>query len=511
MKNWKDFVLCFDSSGKQESARILVKSDENHFNIYPDSINKFEESWIFMAINGNSKALIVWGENSKLDTFQGEELLFAEKKVKICTLGIDNCLALRRIFSFLSPVSHRNSKFSLGLGDRLGLASAGHLRLIKDTDVFPVLAQQSIRELNLTGRNYDGVLSDACWAVFQEGYTKGFGADGDHLKTKEEVRMALDCGYTMITLDCSEHIDKTVDSKCDDDIDIMYSSISIEKRNSFEEKYLNKTHTISGETDITFSFKELKRAVLIYMKAVDFAIDVYDNVVDKCGRVIDFEMSIDETQTQTLPQDHYFVAAELFAASVRPVSIAPKFHGEFQKGIDYKGEIEVFEQEFAIHESIARHFGYKLSIHSGSDKFSIFPIIADKTKAHIHLKTAGTNWLEALKVIAEVDASLFREIYVFALNNLSEAKKYYHVSVDIDSAPKLSDLDDCNLSNLLEIEASRQILHITYGLILLLKDDAGHSIFRDKIYSILYSNENTYYEKLETHLGRHIEPFLPFL
>ena len=88
-----------------------------------------------------------------------------------------------------------------------------------------MLAQQSMRELSLTGRNYKDVLDAASWAVFQEGYTSGFGADGDHLKKTEEVKMAIDCGYSMITLDCSEHINNSVPGLSREEVDRMYASI----------------------------------------------------------------------------------------------------------------------------------------------------------------------------------------------------------------------------------------------------------------------------------------------
>jgi hypothetical protein len=81
-----------------------------------------------------------------------------------------------------------------------GLSTPGHLRLIKGFKVRPVLAQQSIRELNLTGRNYPEVLADVVWAVFQEDYQVGFGADGDHLKTFEDIKMALNCGFTLLRI-----------------------------------------------------------------------------------------------------------------------------------------------------------------------------------------------------------------------------------------------------------------------------------------------------------------------
>ncbi len=94
----------------------------------------------------------------------------------------------------------------MGVGDRLGIAGPGHIRVFQEYDVYPVFAQQSIRELNLTQRTYKDVLDSTTFSVFREGYTKGFGADGDHLKKPEEVKMALDLGFTMITLDCSEHM-----------------------------------------------------------------------------------------------------------------------------------------------------------------------------------------------------------------------------------------------------------------------------------------------------------------
>ena len=119
------------------------------------------------------------------------------------------------LFPFTAPASHSGTRpFTLGLGDRLGLASPGHIRAVRGRNVFPVLAQQSIRELKLTGRTYEEVLAAAAFAVFQEDWRGGYGADGDHLKTAEEIRYALNCGFTMITLDCSEQIDQDVQELC---------------------------------------------------------------------------------------------------------------------------------------------------------------------------------------------------------------------------------------------------------------------------------------------------------
>src|SRR5699024_12350847 len=105
---------------------------------------------------------------------------------------------------------------------------------------------------------------------------------------------------------------------------------------------------------------------------------------------------------------------------------------------------------------IAEHFGYKISVHSGSDKFKIFPVVGDITKGHYHLKTAGTNWLEALRVIASRDEKLFRNIFRFAIDNLETAKAYYHISGNPDSLPPLKEVDDNELINLLNNDDARQ-------------------------------------------------------
>lgn len=487
-----------------EECSKTIKGIAAEYDVYPNSIQRYKDTFFFLTKLEGDKVLIIVGDDSFTENFSGEELHISGMKIKICEMSNQNCHGLRSIFSFMNPISHRTKKFTIGLGDRLGLASAGHIRLVKNKDVFPVLAQQSIREITLTARNYDDVLCAAAWAVFQEGYTEGFGADGDHLKTKDEVKMALEHGYTMITLDCSDHIGGRNGIMSKTVVDEKYYEIEDFRRKLLEFKYLDMKFKLKNGSIIEFTFESLKEAAVLYFKAIDFAADVYNSLIVKCGRDIDFEMSVDETFTSTTPEAHFFVASELFDADVRPISLAPKFCGEFQKGIDYKGNIAQFELEFAEHAEIAEHFGYKLSIHSGSDKFSIFPIIAEKTKGKVHIKTAGTNWLEALRVIAEINPSLFVNIYKYAVQSLSEAKKYYQVIVDEKSAPDITKLGKEQVSALLDIEESRQILHITYGALLLAKDNTGKPLYKDSIYALLNDNEKLYYEKLAIHIGKHL-------
>ena len=417
-----------------------------NYTVYPNSKYSRGDSNYCIIAADEGDMLMLTGADS--DLFDGVTFTDANGTYKLCPLTVANSKQIRELFEFTRPVSHKGKAVTIGLGDRLGIASLGHIRLIHDLDVFPVLAQQSIRELNLTGRTYEDVLAAASWAVFREGYEKGYGADGDHLKTRDEVKYALDCGFTMITLDCSEHIPNGLEA------------------------------------------------------VVKFAADIFNEYIR--GKNIDFELSIDETQTVTTPEDHRFVAEALKKANVEVVSLAPRFCGEFQKGIDYMGDIGQFEREFKIHADIAEEYGYKISVHSGSDKFSVFPLVGKLTRGRYHLKTAGTNWLEAVRVIAAFEPALYREIHTFALENLSEARNYYHITCDLSKIPVLNETLDSALPEYLDKDDSRQVLHITYGLILQAKNTDGTSRFHDRIYKSLRDHEQDYIDALIKHIGRHL-------
>lgn len=499
MEKWMDLLIQADST--EDIKRRASNFDA--YEVYESSVQKAYDSVVFMAMHSGKKKLVVYKQGQVHSSFEGEEISIGAGKAKVCDLSIKNAEVLRRVLPFTAPVSIGSRPVSIGLGDRLGLASAGHLRLLKGLDVFPILAQQSIRELNLTGRTYPQVLADACYAVFQEGYEGGFGADGDHLKQLSEVQMALDCGFTMITLDCSEHIDNTVDAMTDAQVDEKYSQIEKQRRQYFEEKYLGKG-LIAETMEISLNLEELKRIVLVYAAAADHAKNVYHSLIAPCPRRVDFEVSIDETLSCTSPAAHFFTASELIDAGVKISSMAPRFHGEFQKGIDYIGDISEFTQDFDAHCKIAKHFGYKISIHSGSDKFSIFPIVGRLAEGAYHLKTAGTNWLEAVRVIAQVNPQLYRRMHIFALSVLDEAREYYNISAKPENVADIDTLDDEQLPELMDKVDSRQLLHITYGLILHAINPDGSSMFRSDIYHTLNINESKYYAALIEHIGKHL-------
>lgn len=484
------------------NGNITIDELKKSKNIYPNSIFVKDESHLFLAKLNNIKSLIVLKKSDVLDSFEGETIL--DGNGKICPLNHHNCDILRELFPFTSPRSHKDFPITIGLGDRLGLASPGHLRLANKYKFFPVVAQQSIRELNLTNRTYSDVLDSSSWAVFQEGYQNGFGFDGDHLKTDDEIQMALENGATMITLDCSEYINNSIYEMDMDEIDKRYLEIKEDIRNSLENKYLNKNFKISDDLIINFSEESLKKIIMIYLDAINYAIHVFDIFIAPKEDNIDFEISIDETLYTTTVEAHYFVASQLIDNVVNIRSLAPRFCGEFQKGIDYIGDLNQFKKEFLGHFQISQHFGYKLSIHSGSDKFSVFPIIGEITNGYYHLKTAGTNWLEAMRIIALRNPILFREIYDFAIKNLDDAKRYYHVNVGKKDAISIKDMPDNELVNLLANNDIRQIIHITYGLILQEKNDKDEFIYKDRLFNSLNEYEEDYYSALYNHIGKHL-------
>ena len=464
------------------------------FDVFEKSVNRVNSSNVFMAAEDGKTFIIIAGHDGSLG-FNAREIGAENDGVKKfrAELTHENACVLRNLFPWTAPSRGLRRPVSFGLGDRLGIATPGHIDLFEKRDVFPVFAQQSIRELNLTNRTYEDVLDAASFAVFREGYKKGFGADGDHLKTAKDVQYALSLGFTMITLDCSEHIKNNV--KPEDCADIS---------DKYKEKYLNKKFDIEG-ISLSFTENELKECIAIYADAIDFAAGIYNQFFTDAKYNADLEISIDETASVTTPLQHFFTANELIDAGVSFATIAPRFCGEFQKGIDYMGDITQFEKEIKAHAAIARHFKYKLSIHSGSDKFSVFPLIGRETRGQFHVKTAGTNWLEAMRTVSVTDSALYREVHRFALDSFDEARKYYHVTTDLTKIPDVSGIKDSDLPKLFDNNDARQVIHITYGLILSKKNPDGSFAFKDRLYKLWHDNENEYRASLVKHIGKHLD------
>jgi hypothetical protein len=176
--------------------------------------------------------------------------------------------------------------------------------------------------------------------------------------------------------------------------------------------------------------------------------------------------------------------------------------------VDYRGDLSQFRAEFARHAALARQLGdYKLSLHSGSDKFRLYPICAELSGGRVHLKTAGTSYLEALRCLAGRRPALFREIWDFAREHYERDRASYHVSASLAETLAAAEIDDDSLPALLDEDGPRQILHVTFGSVLSAEAAAGTPRFRTRLLEALHEHEEEYSEMLHRHFRRHLAAF----
>jgi len=471
--------------------------DPGEVEVYPDSVQRYElSSFASVRIRCNDFLLIIMEEHSDYG-FTGETAEVDDMTVMLCPENEKNLFLLGKLFPFTNPSVIGKSKSTFGVGDRLGIAGPGHIRVFNKSDIVPVLAQQSLRELDLTGRKYSDVIAAASWAVYKSGFKKPWAADGDHLKHAKDVSSAILQGCTMITADLSDHIDFSISGMSLEKIRSLYENLDSAYRKRIEKTYIGKT-VIGNVLNLEYNTEDLASVVLTYKKAIEHAGFLYNTAL-KHRENFDFEISIDETELPTTLEAHYFVAKELIFKEIKYTSIAPRYVGEFQKGIDYIGSIEDFDADFRGHAMIASELGYKISIHSSSDKFSVYPIIAKNLKGAFHLKTSGTNWLTALEVVAVHDPGLFRELFAFAYEVFPVTSSYYHITPDFKIKTDLASVGDDEILDVFNNPTDRQILHISYGEVF------GDSEMKRRLFDLLNAHISDYWKRLEKHIGRHIK------
>lgn len=468
------------------------------FNLYRQSVVELDGVTYFLARNkaNGDKMLGVHGDTAGFEGTRQNDILF-------CPLTSANAAALRSCLPWLRPVT-LGLQTSAGCGDRLGLATPGHIRAIRSAEnVAPILAQQSMRENARTGRTPQQVVDEAVWGIFEEGWHDSWGADADHLKTLEHIDLCIAAGYTFFTIDPGDHVDNEAHTAALDTLKIKLAALPWSEledtADGLRGRYLDKQFTVENFT-LTFDETSLSRAAAKYGRAIAHTVKMYRRLAQQCDD-FELEMSVDETDTPTSVEEHFFIASELKRLGVRWVSLAPRYVGRFEKGVDYIGDLAEFEAELTKHAAIARVVGpYKLSIHSGSDKFSIYPIIAHLTKGLVHLKTAGTSYLEALRAVAQADPALFREIFTFSRERYETDRATYHVSAQLAKVPAPAGLTNSDLPGLLEQFDARQVLHVTFGSVL--------EKFGDRLLSTLRANEEIHYAMVEKHFKRHLKPFM---
>lgn len=392
-------------------------------------------------------------------------------------------------------------KKSFGFGDRLGVATPGHLASARKSGFAPIFAQQSIREMTRTERTPEEVMTAASNSLQQLGYDGVWGADADHLKTPEDIQYTAAAGFVFFTIDPSSYVNNAADSMPADTLKAL--ARQIEREELFHASdYLGQSFDL-GTTALTFSEEELSRAAVKYGRAIAHSANMAAEIL-KHRADADIEISVDETDFATTPLEHLFVARELHRRGVKVTSLAPRFVGEFEKGVDYKGDVVEFENQLKLHLAISQRYGpYKISIHSGSDKFTVYPIIGRVCGDLLHVKTAGTSYLEALRAVCRSEPKLFAEIAAYAHSRFAIDRASYHISTtDAEVAALVGTTEPERLY--LDERAGRQLLHVTFGSVLTKGKRAEGASFREAILDTLKKNAALHDELVEKHFDRHL-------
>jgi hypothetical protein len=405
---------------------------------------------------------------------------------------------------------------SFGFGDRIGLATPGHIEAMKRAGraIAPIFAQQSIREMKRTGRTPKEVVAAAVAGMQAGGWMGPSGADADHLKTREDVDATAAAGFTFYTIDPSDYVDADADDY--DEAMLRERFAPLRSTVGWCESYVNQRVPLANGRSFTIDEPSAFRCAVKYGRAVEHAIELAKyirEVNDATDRQVELEISIDETRQPTSLAEHFIIADQCRQRGVELISLAPRFVGEFEKGVDYKGNLAELERSLGDHAVLAQRLGpYKLSLHSGSDKLSLYPILARVTNGCFHVKTAGTSYLEALRVVARHDELLFRRIVDTARRHYERDRATYHVSAELEKLPCPADVPSVNRLETLYLgrwadvpqgggftELGRQVLHCTFGTVLMDRE------LGPAIRQLLEAHAATYAEVLADHFSRHLD------
>ncbi len=479
---------------------------------YPASFVVQEDTalWLDGDEHGSRDLLLVAArEHPLLQRFQGQTTAFRDDYVLLrASLSAPNASLLREVLPWLQPVP-LGVQTSAGFGDRLGLATPGHVRALEHVlrqpgarPIQAIFAQQSIREMTRTRRTPVEVLDDATWGAFQAGWRGPVGADADHLKTTADIDACAAVGYTFYTFDPGAYVDSRADTLEASALtplleDLPWMDLESSQADLMQ-RYSERDVALESRV-LHIDAEHLCRAAVKYGRAIAHVSGLFRHLAAK-DLPFEVEISVDETETPTTHVEHVYIASELRRLGVRWVSLAPRYVGSFEKGIDYIGDLAVLQADLEGHAEIARVFGpYKLSLHSGSDKFSVYPLAQEAARGLVHLKTAGTSYVEALRVVAQVAPALFREISAFAREHYLQDRQSYHVSASLAEMPDLTALPDTALPALLDNIHVRQILHVTFG--------SSLDTFGPALRELLLLHEAAYADQLEKHFSRHLAPF----
>jgi hypothetical protein len=338
-------------------------------------------------------------------------------------------------------------KYSIGLGDRFGHQGAAQLKAIMDAgvkgiEITPVW-NKSNREHTIIGTQPGDVRIEADTVTKNAGFRKAYFVDADHINIDTVDRFIESSDF--FTIDVASYIGKKAE---DHEIEVFLKAV---------EKYSGNIKIPGTGHTLRTSEVQKKSIAEKYLFAAIKAFDIYRKIEKVKGRNnFITEVSMDEVPSPQTPVELFFILKMLALENIPVQTIAPKFSGRFNKGVDYAGDplkfAGEFESDLMIIDFAVKEFGLpenlKMSIHSGSDKFAIYPYIGSIIKKHnkgIHLKTAGTTWLEEVIGLAESGGEALKfvkEIYIKSLEKTDELCAPYAdvIDIKISSLPSESEV-----------------------------------------------------------------------
>jgi hypothetical protein len=339
-------------------------------------------------------------------------------------------------------------RFSIGVGDRFAHQAKAQLQACvlaaqAGAEVIPVW-NKSNREHTIIGSEPSATRAAADAAVRELGWNKPYFVDADHINLKTVQRFLDPCDF--FTLDVADLIGQPAEPEHVKDFLKRHPEL------------LGEVVIPNVEAPFQIDRGFVEGVANKFLAAVQHAAAIYELLAETkgAGRFVP-EISMDETDFPQTPVELLIILAMIADEKIPIQTIAPKFTGRFNKGVDYVGDLEQFSKEFnedlaAVAFAVDRYGlpkNLKLSVHSGSDKFSIYPAIHEAVRqfgAGVHLKTAGTTWLEELIGLAEAGGSgleIAREVYAEAFAHREELTRPYAAVIDIDvaSLPAVEEVD----------------------------------------------------------------------
>ncbi len=387
---------------KREVAEKLMNAKGT---LQPSSFSVIPDGYLGLVdCEKEQRLAVVCAEKSKTnDAWRGAEFETAAEhkniKMGFFPLNSNNAALVRRLVNRAAPSSCGVSGISVAFSDWLGIVDNRLPDLFGHKQVKPVLVDFTPEQSAALGRNFLEVMDTATWSVLSSGYRGGWAANAAGLKTEEEIVKALLYGYSGIGVDCSDKIDRSVETLSEEESEKRFGEFDKDFKEAIDKSYLDAEFKVGGAT-IRFEEKALHRMVLEFGQAIMFLQNMYKDYLDDTPWDLDFEVDVSRCERALTPQEHYFLANELKRASVKFDTLC----------VDAGTFKEEMEKNLACHAGIAKVFDYRMSFADAALAFDDLAAVAKSFNRRINVKLTHVLWLAALQTVAKTDSGLLEKI-----------------------------------------------------------------------------------------------------